>query len=75
MTIKVIDRTWVTSGMHTIGIVVTENEVGERRLRSAVCIGKDEEKDVKYIRDWGGTVTINDLERMIKLVKESEKKS
>ena len=73
MDLKVLDCTWVTHAAGTLGIVVTENEEGERRLRAANCQGGNEEHDKKYIAEWGGSVAIPDLERMIALVKENPK--
>lgn len=72
---KVIDRTWITSPHGSIGIVVTENNQGKRRLRASSVEGKNEDLDAKYVAEWGGAVVLSDLERMIKLVKENEKKS
>ncbi len=72
---KVIDVTWITSPHGTVGIVVTENDLGERRLRASSVEGENEDRDAQYVAEWGGAVSINDLERMIKLVKQNEKKS
>jgi hypothetical protein len=72
---KVIAKTWSTGRSWTVGILVTENEFGERRLRCGVVSGISEEHDLKYLKDWGSTLSPDDLQTMINLVKEGRQKT
>ena len=72
---KIIAKTWSTGRAWTVGILVTENEFGERRLRCGVVAGINENHDLKFLMDWGSTLSLEDLQTMIDLVKEGKQKT
>lgn len=69
---KVIHTTWSSGMSWTIGIVVTENEVGKRKIRCGTVPGINEEADSDYLAAWGSTLSPADLQTMIDLVKEGK---
>ena len=71
---KTLMNTWCTSARGTFGISVLENQDGDLELRGSSVSGLDEKFDLKTIEDWGGSVSINDLERMINFIKEKRNK-
>jgi hypothetical protein len=72
---KVLYKTWSSGRAWTIGIVVTENEVGERRIRCGTVPGINEKADTEYLSAWGSTLSPLDLQAMIDLVKEGKQKT
>lgn len=69
MASKILDVYWI-SGIQTIGIVVTENEVGEVKFRIAKVRGCNLDEDKYYIRDHGMKFHIDGL---IEFIKRHEK--
>lgn len=65
---KVLFKTWFTSSSGCAGIIVTENEVGNRAAYAGPVSGFDEEQDIDFLKKWGGKVSINDLKIIIKLM-------
>lgn len=54
--LKIIDTIWFTTAMHHFGMVITENEMGVKKVRIGMAAGKDQEADTKRIADWGARV-------------------
>ena len=62
---SLIHVTWVTSGQHTIGIGVTENTEGVRKIRAAVVAGQNMAVDEHKVANNGGTIGIQELENIL----------
>lgn len=62
---KVIDSMWFNTAQGQFGIVVGENEMGERKLYAGVVPGFDQQADERAILDWGNKVNIGLLEGLI----------
>lgn len=69
---KVLKHLWVINMANCIGMVVTENSVGKRKIRMANVVGMNEEDDIKDVAEYGGKVNITDLKEMIALVEGKE---
>ena len=70
---KVIDSMWFNTMQGNFGLVVGENETGERKLYAGVCSGLNQEKDEKAILDWGNKVNIGLIEGLIAKTKVKAK--
>ena len=68
---KVIDSMWFTTVQGHMGIVVGENEMGERKLYAGVVSGLNQEADEQALLDWGSKVNIPMLEGLIAKTKKS----
>jgi hypothetical protein len=55
---KVIDDFWFTPAGGTIGIVLMENEVGQKKAYIKCVTGFDRDEDIRAILDYGSPVTI-----------------
>lgn len=55
MSLKILDVIWF-SGKNTIGIVVCENKIGERKFYIGVGDGLNAEQDSEKIKNWGSKV-------------------
>lgn len=62
---KIIDTIWFTSMYFTIGIVIIENEMGERKAYMGTGSGTDEAADVKRISEWGAKLDLVALHRIL----------
>ncbi len=62
---KVIDSMWFNTAQGNFGIVVGENEVGERKMYAGVVRGFDQKADENAILAWGNKVNIRMLEGLI----------
>ena len=54
-----------------MGIVLGENEMGERKLYAGVVSGLNQEADEQALLDWGSKVNIPMLEGLIAKTKKS----
>ena len=71
---KIIETTWVSSPLGTIGFVLTEDEVtGTKKLYCGAVSGLDEGMDTGTIAENGGKVPIA-VKRMIEEVVKSHGK-
>jgi len=62
---KVIDSMWFNTVQGNFGLVVGENETGERRLYGGVVSGLIQETDAQEILSWGNKVNISLIEGLI----------
>jgi len=53
---KAINKTWFNNSKGCIGVVLAENEYGQKAYISSVP-GHDEESDVRTIMDWGARIS------------------
>ena len=65
----IIGASWFT-GRETIGIVVTENEVKERKAYIGVGLGKNEKEDAESISHYGSKIRIEILEKILTLLQK-----
>ena len=68
---KVIDSIWFNTLQGICGLVVGENEMGERKLYAGVVSGLDQKADEEAILSWGNKVSISLLEGLIAKTKKS----
>ena len=52
----ILDSTWFTNGMGSIGIVLTRNEMGEKRFYISSVDGLDQKVDEKFIAEYGAEI-------------------
>ncbi|KKK88820.1 hypothetical protein LCGC14_2739320 [marine sediment metagenome] len=71
-TMKVIDVIWFNSRFGACGLVVAENEGGERKIYGGVVLGLDPRADKHELRSWGNKVDIEKLEGFIAKAKVNE---
>lgn len=69
---KVIDSMWFTTSQGLFGLVVGENEMGERKLYAGVVSGLDQKADERAILSWGNKVNISLLEGLIAKTKKGK---
>ena len=67
---KVIDSMWFNTAQGNFGIVVGENDRGERKLYAGTVIGLDQTLDEQAILDWGNKINIDKLEGLIAKTKK-----
>ena len=68
---KILYSIWFTATT-CIGIVITENEIGERKVRMGLASGFDEQADARRIAETGCRISVDILENIIKVVKEEK---
>jgi len=56
--VKVLDVVWF-SATSTIGIVLTENDIGERKAYIKTVSGTSEELDMTMVAEYGNTFPLN----------------
>lgn len=69
---KIISTDWATHGVGTIGIIVTENEIGERKIRIGIGAGYSEAEDARTIAESGGRISVDSLRQIIKTAEENQ---
>ncbi len=69
---KVIDSMWFTTSQGQFGLVVGENEMGERKLYAGVVSGLNQKADEQAILSWGNKVNIGILEGLIAKTKKGK---
>ncbi|MBA7701085.1 hypothetical protein ES703_109816 [subsurface metagenome] len=67
---KVIDSMWFNTLQGTFGFVVSENEMGARKLYAGVASGFDQEADEQEVLSWGNKVNIGTMVGLITRTKE-----
>ena len=67
---KILDKMWFTSGIGTIGLVLVENDIGEKRVYICPVGGCDEESDAEYVANWGCRVPVDIVINFLSKVKE-----
>lgn len=67
---KAIDSMWFNTMQGNFGLVVGENEMGERKLYGGIAIGLDQEADEQAILSWGNKTNIRLLEGLIAKTKK-----
>jgi hypothetical protein len=65
---KILYKTWISNKDGTVGMVVTENMMGERKIRCGGAFNESEDSDLQQIVNWGATVSVTDLQNMVNLV-------
>jgi len=58
---KAINYTWFNNSRGCIGVVLAENEYGQRAYISSVS-GQDEDSDVKTVMEWGSSLSQSQAE-------------
>ena len=59
MSSKIIGHAWI-SGIHTIGVIVTRDDVtDELKGRIAAVEGRRERSDLEFIHDWGVQIPVS----------------
>lgn len=73
MSLKIIDSMWI-SGLQIpgvqIGLVITENEIGVKKLRAGLAAGLDVDKDMRLIASHGGRLSKRALLHFLERVDE-----
>ena len=68
--------TWVSTQYGNIGIAAIKDTIkNETRVRALPVMGANRKQDEKDICDWGGTIAITDLKKIIKLAETNGKLS
>lgn len=62
---KAIDSIWFSTRRGYCGLVVGENEMGERKIYAGVASGHDQRADEEEILAWGSKVNIRMLTDLI----------
>ena len=62
---KAIDSMWFNTAQGAFGIVVGENDMGERKLYAGVVSGLDQQADEQAILSWGNKVNLGMMEGLI----------
>lgn len=74
--IKILTSFWVTGVNAQVGIVVTENEAGQRTIRagsiSALSVAT-EEMDAVKVAEYGGRIPSAELTKIVQLCTEGGK--
>lgn len=67
---KILAVEWFTQGAppHHFGIVVIQNEGGEKKAYIGNVDGLDEWTDVQSIADWGCKIYLEQLEKILKVL-------
>ena len=53
---------WLTAGDKTVGLIVkTDSVTGEKFVYIAAVPGYDEQKDIKYILEWGSKIPVQSV--------------
>jgi len=60
-----IIQSWWFAGQVCVGMVVTENDTGNRKARIGVGKGNNEESDSQLIADYGFEISLVDLQDVI----------
>lgn len=61
---RIIDAIWFSSFTGTMGIVVIENETGERKAYIGHAAGLNERDDMQHIADHGAPIYAETLRRI-----------
>lgn len=69
---KIISTDWIAESQGCIGIVVIENEGGERKAYVGTGAGFSEDADRKRIIDWGGKLYPHVAKRIAEALETSE---
>lgn len=67
---KVIDKYWFTSSEGCVGIIITENHVGDRKARISRVQGNNEETDTEFVVENGAEIPIDLLKGMIRTLEK-----
>lgn len=62
-------KTWWLTGSGTVGVVITENSIGEKKLRVGVAPGIDTEGDAMHVAEHGTFVPAAVLEEFLRALK------
>ena len=62
---KVIDSMWFNTPQGSYGLVIGENDMGERKLYSGVAEGLDQQADEQAILSWGNKANLGMMEGLI----------
>ena len=62
---KILKSTWTSCSSGTIGILVTENDVGYRKARVGIVKGYDESADEKMVAEQGGPLLLSELKELV----------
>jgi hypothetical protein len=55
--VKILDSLWFTTSTGVlIGLVLTENSMGVKKVRAGIGGGKDQERDEQFVAETGGRV-------------------
>ena len=69
---KIHNVDWINSSNGCIGIVLYENEYGEKYAYVKQVTGQDEATDVNDVISWGGKIHAHQAERIAKFLKTEE---
>ncbi len=58
---KVLDTLWFTNRRGTIGICLTVNEVGERRVFISPVFGDSDKDDRRFVTEWGSEIPVEEM--------------
>lgn len=64
---KAIKHWWFTGGTGCTGIVLAENNDGERHLYIGTVHGYDEQADIQTLLDWGSKIPASILAELLTL--------
>jgi hypothetical protein len=74
MPIKILDSTWFTAGNDFIGIVMTEDRLGNRKAYIKSAGGQCIENDILTICRWGAAFPMNAAYELFPHLKPENKK-
>ena len=57
---KVLEVIWISTLTGQLGIVLTENMVGEKKARIGMVKGVDQKADIEHIMEFGGKINASD---------------
>ena len=53
---------WLTAGDKTVGLIVKTDSVKEEKFVYIAAVpGHDEQKDIKYVLDWGSKIPVQSV--------------
>ena len=67
---KVIDSIWISTVLGNFGLVVGENDTGERKLYGGIASGDNQEDDEIMIMALGNKLNLATIEGLIARVRE-----
>ena len=71
---KVIDDYWFTPMAGTVGVVLMENETGQKKAYIKKVTGIDREQDIQEILDWGTPITFTFAKAIFEHLKPGNEK-
>lgn len=68
---KIIYSSFFSNRVGTVGLVITENQQGVRKLRCSPVFGLSEDRDKDLIAKWGSTIPENEVKTILEVLNET----